>query len=266
MPGEVQVFGVRHLSPGAAWHLRRFLDEVKPKAVLVEGPADFTELIPEITGRGIKPPIALLAYTRSLPVRTIVYPFANYSPEYQALKWAKSKRVKARFIDLPSARFVGVEAARSEAKEEEPDPEGKPAEDGEASDSMVEADPDKHLLRAEIYDGFARSAGLADYETYWEQHFEQNLAAESYRKAAFAFGDGLRKIEATVPDLDFAENLVREAYMRRAIHQCLEEEKLKPEQVVVVVGAFHAPAVRTTESFLSDEELESLPEVPTDLT
>ena len=31
------IFGVRHLSPAAAWHLRQLLDRVRPKLVLIEG-------------------------------------------------------------------------------------------------------------------------------------------------------------------------------------------------------------------------------------
>ena len=69
-PWRINVFGVRHLSPAGAWHLRRYLDEMKPKLVLIEGLADATELIPQITRKGTKPPIALLAYTDSLTVRS----------------------------------------------------------------------------------------------------------------------------------------------------------------------------------------------------
>ena len=269
MSGEVQVFGVRHLSPGAAWHLRAFLDKVKPKAVLVEGPADFTELIPEITGRGVAPPIALLAYTKSLPVRTIVYPFAEYSPEYQALRWARSHRVPARFIDLPSTHFIGIESARAKADRDEvaDSDSGGGGEEDPAAEADPEKDlPDKHALRAQVYDGFARAAGLADYETYWEQHFEHNLSPDAYRRAAFAFGDGLREIEQGVPDLDFAENLVREAHMRREIRRCIEDDGIEPERIVVVVGAFHAPAVRSVDAAMSDEEFATVPAIETDLT
>ena len=262
MSDEVHVFGVRHLSPGAAWHLRRFLDEVKPKAVLVEGPADFTEVIPEITDKKVKPPIALLAYTKSLPVRTIVYPFATYSPEFQALQWARTNRAKARFIDLPSSSFVGIEARRAEQWDQEV-AEAETAEPEEQDEAQIE---NKHQLRGRIYDSFAQSAGLADYETYWEQHFEQNLATDAYRQASFAFGDGLRQIEQEVPDLDFAENLVREAHMRREVQRCMDEEGLSADQIVVVVGAFHAPAVQTTDDAMSDEELAALPDLTTDLT
>ena len=87
-PWRINVFGVRHLSPAGAWHLRRYLDAVKPELVLIEGLADATELIPQITRDGTRPPIALLAYTDSLPVRTLIYPMARYSPEFQAMCWA----------------------------------------------------------------------------------------------------------------------------------------------------------------------------------
>ncbi|MEM0968176.1 MAG: DUF5682 family protein [Verrucomicrobiota bacterium] len=259
---------MRHLSPGASWHLRKFLDEVNPKAVLVEGPADFTELIPEVTAKGVVPPIALLAFTRTLPVRTIVYPFAAYSPEWQAMKWARSKRVLARWIDLPSGVFLGMEKKRVELqeaewqrKEMEDDPE-KEALDAEIRDEATK----RHQLRKEIYNAFAEAQGQPDYETYWERHFEQNLAQDTYREAAYAFGQGLRDLEAETPDLDFAENLVREAYMRREIARCIEDEGIAPEKIVVVVGAFHAPNVERVADPMTDEELRALPHLETDLT
>jgi hypothetical protein len=77
--------GVRHLSPAGAWHLRRKLDEKKPDLVLIEGLADTNELISPITQKETKPPIALLAYTDSLPLRTLIDPLARYSPEFQAI-------------------------------------------------------------------------------------------------------------------------------------------------------------------------------------
>ena len=96
----VHVFGVRHLSPGGAWHLRATLDAVRPKVVLVEGLTDAAALIPDLTRSGTNPPVAILAYTDAVPVRTLVYPLATYSPEYQALVWAKENKARAEFIDL----------------------------------------------------------------------------------------------------------------------------------------------------------------------
>src|SRR5436190_19860024 len=102
------IFGVRHLSPAAAWHLRQFLDRVRPKLVLIEGSDDADELIPHIVSARSKLPIAILAYTADAPVRTFVYPLATYSPEYQALLWCQENKVKARFMDLPSGVFLGL--------------------------------------------------------------------------------------------------------------------------------------------------------------
>ena len=83
------VFGIRHLSPAGAYYVRRFLDEVSPELLLIEGPSDFTELIQDLGDPKVKPPVAVMAYTEELPIRTILYPFAVYSPEYQAICWAR---------------------------------------------------------------------------------------------------------------------------------------------------------------------------------
>src|SRR5262245_26001501 len=113
-PWRVNVFGVRHLSPMGAWHLRQYLNEKKPELVLIEGLSDARELIPQITRAGTKPPIAILAYTDSLPVRTLIYPLAKYSPEYQALRWADENDVRADFIDLPSDIFLALQDIEEE--------------------------------------------------------------------------------------------------------------------------------------------------------
>src|SRR5437763_12253077 len=102
------IFGVRHLSPAAACHLRQLLDRVRPKLVLIEGSDDADDLIPHIVSPKSKLPIAILAYTADAPVRTFVYPLATYSPEYQALIWCQEHKAKARFMDLTSSVFFGL--------------------------------------------------------------------------------------------------------------------------------------------------------------
>ena len=54
-----------------------------------------------------------------------------------------------------------------------------------------------------------------------------------------------------------AENLVREAYMRRKIEQAIAEG-FKPEQIVVVTGAFHASALGPEHPAMTDEEFAKL--------
>src|SRR5439155_21662762 len=80
MTWQIQVFGIRHLSPMGAWQLREFLERTKPDLVLIEGLDDATDLLPDVTRKPAQPPLAILAYTDTLPVRTLVYPLARYSP------------------------------------------------------------------------------------------------------------------------------------------------------------------------------------------
>ena len=68
------IFGIRHLSPAGAWHLRELLDKLMPELVLIEGPSDFSEEIVCLPDKNTKPPIAIMAYTSEPPVRTILLP------------------------------------------------------------------------------------------------------------------------------------------------------------------------------------------------
>src|ERR1041384_7176518 len=99
-----------------AWQLRAFLDRVQPKIVLIEGLADANDLIPDMTRQETRPPIALLAYTDSLPVRTLVYPLARYSPEYQAMAWAHEHKTPCQYIDPPSDIFLALQDVEAELR------------------------------------------------------------------------------------------------------------------------------------------------------
>jgi len=177
MPDAPHIFGVRHLSPAAAWHLRQLLDRVRPKLVLIEGSDDADELIPHIVSPKSKLPIAILAYTTDAPVRTFVYPLATYSPEYQALVWCRENKAEARFMDLPSSIFLGLmdrdhgtkalDKDKEKADEPKKDlpslPQALKASEEEERSPVVEEKP----VRDSVYDRVAQLAGEPDYETYW---------------------------------------------------------------------------------------------------
>ncbi len=257
MSGSPHIFGVRHLSPAAAWHLRRLLDRVRPKLVLIEGSDDADALIDHIVSPKSTPPIAILAYTADAPVRTFSYPLAAYSPEYQALVWCRDNKVEARFFDLPSSVFLGLMDRDTPTL---PPSDDEAATVDESPGETVEATPpppvETSVLHESVYEQVARLAGEADYETYWERHFEQLTADDSYRSASCAYGAELRALE------DFstrraAENLVREAYMRRKIRQAVESG-IPPGRIVVVTGAFHAPVLGPELPSMTDEEFAKL--------
>jgi hypothetical protein len=259
-PWRIHVFGVRHLSPAGAWHLRRYLDTLRPKVVLVEGLSDAEELVPQITKKGTKPPIAILAYTDTLPVRTVVYPLARYSPEYQALLWAKENNARVEFIDLPSDIFLALQDV-----EEELHVRARAKADSEETTEKEQGEgPELIEVPVSIYEQIARSTGEPDYETYWERQFEHNTSDQTYRLAATQLGEALRELEEDRPRWR-AENLVREAFMRRRIESVIADRN-KPDRIVAVVGAFHAPVMSGDFPAMTDDELKRLPRRSSKLT
>lgn len=261
-PWRIPTFGVRHLSPTGAWHLRRYLDTLRPKVVLIEGLADAEGLVRHITRKGTRPPIAILAYTDSMPVRTLVYPLARYSPEYQALLWADEHDARVEYIDLPSDIFLALQDVEAEriAKLR------KQAEEADQADAEATATPQAAVGPEQprsIHEQIAERAGELNYDTYWERRFEHNLETDSYRLAAHELGVALREEED--PPVWRAENLVREAFMRRRVEEVLAEG-VKPEQLLAVVGAFHAPVLTGDFPAMTDAELASLPRRSSKLT
>ena len=129
-------FGIRHHGPGCARSLRAALDALVPDCVLVEGPPEADAMAPLSIAEGMQPPVALLSYCPDEPGFAVYHPFAEFSPEWQALQWAARAAVPLRFIDLPRANDFAMDKAAREArnaKEEE-------AQDAGHEDSPPEAE------------------------------------------------------------------------------------------------------------------------------
>lgn len=103
---RVIYFPVRHHSPACAWHVRKLIREVRPAAVLIEGPRDATPLIPLLVHPETRMPVAIYAtYVRrhegAPPDRNAAYyPLCEFSPELVALKTAIEIGARVAFIDL----------------------------------------------------------------------------------------------------------------------------------------------------------------------
>jgi len=234
-------FGIRHLSPAGAFYLRRFLDEKRPKLVLVEGPCDMEEQMGHLLNQETKPPVAVLAYTKEAPVRTILYPFAGYSPEYQAVLWCGQNGVRCRFIDLPSDVFLALSSGREDTQGEEG--------------------------RAGVYQALEEYCGEDGQETFWERTLEQAGTAEGYHEGANLFGEKLREL-AGGKDGDREETWLREAWMRRQIREAAASG-IRPEEMVVVTGSYHVEGLKCWAETPSPEEekaLQTLPRAEADMT
>ncbi|MCI8554719.1 MAG: hypothetical protein HFJ80_07240 [Clostridiales bacterium] len=250
MGGPV-LFGVRHLSPAVAFQLRRALDKAQPALVLVEGPSDLNDQMPWLCHPETRFPAAILAYTRKPPVRTILYPFAIYSPEVQAILWAREHGVECRFMDLPSSVFLALEPERLP-------PPGEEGKDGEEGESTGDNDRTTESVyrRLELFTG-------EDHDTFWERTFEQLEDTEGYRDACNTFGRQLRQAAADRPRR-VAETIVREAYMKRVITQAASSG-VPAERIFCVCGAFHVAGLEENQP-LTDEEEAALPRMDSCVT
>lgn len=120
----IHLLGIRHHGPGSARNVRTFLQSVKPDIVLVEGPPEADSLLKWVGHAGLKPPVAMLCYQPEDPQRSVFYPFAEFSPEWQAILYAQTQHIPVRFMDLPISNQFGLEkeAAAAAAPSDPSDP------------------------------------------------------------------------------------------------------------------------------------------------
>ncbi|MEU3598265.1 DUF5682 family protein [Streptomyces sp. NPDC006798] len=118
--GGPLLLGVRHHGPGSARAVAAALAAAAPEAVLIEGPPEGDALLALAADEGLRPPVALLAHAVDDPGRAAFWPFAEFSPEWVAIRWALANDVPVRFIDLPAAHSLALSG------------EPKPGSDGNA--------------------------------------------------------------------------------------------------------------------------------------
>ena len=234
--GKITYFGIRHLSPVCAYYLRELLQKEKPGLVLIEGPSDRNDLMDGLVSEEAQLPAAILAYTKEPPVETVLYPYAEFSPEYQAIRWAKENGAQARFIDLPSGVTLGY-YKELRRREEEAEAAGQEKEDGEEAGTEKQRTPS-------VYERIEQVTGVA-HDTFWEYTFEGCDNGEDLIAATEKYGASLREFSGKEDDDFKAEHeALRECYMRRCIAEALAEDAQR--DIVVVTGAFHTVAVQET--------------------
>jgi hypothetical protein len=230
-PGaRVVYFPVRHHSPACAWHVRRLIRELRPDAVLIEGPRDATPLIPLLTHPKTRMPVAIFTtFVQRVegvdfrPVRhAAYYPLCDYSPELVAVKAAAEVGARARFIDLTFPEMVLAGRRRNDAK----------------ALSLLE---DHHLSHSRLVHETCRRTGARDPDDLWDHLYEtdyERRETPSFLRDVLAYC-ALARRDYT-PERLAAEGCdVREAAMAATVAE-------EPGRVVVVTGGFHAVALPET--------------------
>ncbi|MFJ5306978.1 DUF5682 family protein [Streptomyces sp. NPDC088350] len=209
------LLGVRHHSPALAAAVPALLDAAGAEVVCVELPADFQPWLTHLGAPGTLAPVALAGAGED--GRLGFYPFADFSPELAAVRWARERGVEVACCDLPMAD------ARWHAEE----PVRAGAADRSAPVSFAQA---------------LTAAGTGrDGDDLWDRSVEvlaPGCAPESLRRAALGVGWALRQDAESsggVPAVDLA----REAHMRETIGLAAAGGR----RVAAVIGAFHAPAL-----------------------
>ena len=225
----VEVFGIRHHGPGSARSLIAALTEYQPDSVLIEGPADADPLLHWVLADGMEPPLALLGYAPDHPQTAAFWPYAVFSPEWQAMSYALRRDIEVGFCDLPaSAMLARWSRSRPDDDHEEPD---------DAADQVPPTAPiEQHDPLAML----AAAAGYDDPERWWDDLVESRLDSSSPFPM---ITDAMAELRMIMDQHSGAgdREARREAYMRQKIREALKRGR---ERVAVVCGAWHAPALR----------------------
>ena len=260
MDPRVHLFGIRHHGPGSAASLLAALDALQPEAVLIEGPPEADDLIRYAALPGMKPPLAMLAWAIEKPACSSFYPFAAFSPEWQAMRWALAAGRPVRFIDLPVAATLAALLAAQASEEmpsEEPPPEAETAaalEEDAAGETADDAGQDGILGRGDPLDRLAAISGHEDGEALWNALVESRGAAKEVFAAIASAMTTLRA--ETGEDASHSPRALREArreaHMRVKIREALKEFA---GPIAVVVGAWHVPALAQKVAASDDKAL-----------
>ena len=211
----IELYGIRHHGPGSARSLREALAELGPDVVLIEGPPEADGLVGLAGDPEMAPPVALLGYVPGEPKTAAFWPFAVFSPEWQAITYALGAGLPVRFCDLPAAHQLAMKGA------------------GEARKLYAESRAGKP--RADPVGELATAAGYDDPERWWEDVVEHVPGPAVF--GALTEAIGLLRAEDSEPD---PRDAVREAYMRKVLRRTVKDGY---QRIAVVCGAWHVPAL-----------------------
>ncbi|GAA1954643.1 DUF5682 family protein [Kitasatospora viridis] len=231
MTGEVTLLGIRHHGPGSARAVGAALTELRPDAVLVEGPPEADPIVGLAGTAGMEPPVALLVHAADDPARAAFWPFAAWSPEWVAIRHALDAGVPVRFADLPAGAGFALDKETDEASVDEPSGD----------------DPIARL---------AAAAGRTDSEAWWEDVVEHR-GAEADPLARFAaIAEAMTAVRddrvgtpgspgaAPTGPARLRERL-REAHMRQRLRAA---RRAGHRRIAVVCGAWHVPALAAVDA------------------
>ena len=225
MTAEPLIIGVRHHSPACAGLVRERIRRLKPRFVLIEGPADFNERIDELL-LPHRLPVAIYSYLSCGTLhRGSWSPFAAHSPEWQALVEAKAVGAELRFCDLPAWHMAFSEMENRYA-------------------DVADAEQERASLGYE--EALAERLSVQGTDAVWDHLFEGDCSVD---ELAARLSVHFAQLRGDTPGS--LGNQQREQMMASWLAWAVAQAKSQgwsgaadaPGGVVLVCGGFHAPAL-----------------------
>lgn len=228
---EPLLIGVRHHSPALAAAMGAMLDAFKPDIVLIEMPAEFDPWLEWLGHPETLAPVALAAVPKDGQGLSF-YPFAEFSPEFAAVRWCVQNKVAVQCCDLPAGARVTISR------------EAREIEDG----STI-----THALQRRFH--------TDDFESLWDRAVEVHVreaTPEALRRTGLYVGWALRADAAQANNIDPVD-ATREAYMRDVI------ASHKGKRIAAVIGSFHAAALLPEAQYSGTPHATENPESPQEM-
>jgi hypothetical protein len=245
------LFGIRHHGPGCARSLVAALESLQPDCLLIEGPPEGESVLSFINSDALIPPIALLIFNPDNSQEAVFYPFANFSPEWQALRYGARNNIPTRFMDLAVSHSFAL----------------KTQNETPAAENISEPTENKKNIETEIIecdlndplDWLGRAAGYDSGESWWNHMVEERShSGENHSLELFAaIREAMVTVRAEVPrgvrsSYEEEREILREASMRKAMRQA---QKDGFQRIAVICGAWHLPALENLPGAKADNDL-----------
>lgn len=236
---ETRFFGIRHHGPGSAKRLVDALLAFEPDVLVIEAPADTDDSWKYLRIDGFKPPVALLVYNVDNLEQASYYPFAAFSPEWNAVHYALQHHIPVIGMDLPQS----LRWAYQNKSQNQQESLFLPVAAHENLPSEIERDPLGFL---------ARLAGYTDIERWWDATLEHK-GNSSYE--VFDTILELMQEMRTVAAPPQGEEALREAYMRQTLR---DVQKKDYQRIAVVCGAWHTPVLANIKQYKAADDKQLL--------
>ncbi len=229
---KIVYFPVKHHSPIVSFQLSKLIKEYSPEIILIEGPSNINSIKEKLFTKNVKMPLAFYSISneeieyedegtgkkkKEIIRDAVYYPFAEFSPEYIAMKEGLKNNIRTEFIDL---HYINLKKYYTNYEK------------------IVN---DNYIAYSKYINLLTQKLGLKNFNELWENYFEtayHDKTPNKFISDFYSFCYYSRKtydIETLINE----GNIAREIYM---VSKIIEHSK-NYNKILVVTGGFHTPSL-----------------------